>query len=299
MTINEAYVTQFTLAKARNDSNYARVTIKGINADLEETKMNLSIWGVPKDLKIEVGSGIRVTSVDEKDGFHSCKFQQVTLFEFPEDHPLVLKYKFQLTSREDWDKLSGSLLNKVFESTTDEKWHHFIAERLDKLYGVFSKHPAAKTNHHAYVGGLMDHVYQILQLFDSIYDVVPFKVRPEVVIIGILYHDLGKCVEYRNGTYVEEFFLMGHIYIGAHHLQVKMESLGFSYDDVVKSVHVVLAHHNRLEHGSPVKPATSEAFLVHTLDLISGHGTMFENTDHMENNFGLGVNVIKNILIKQ
>lgn len=288
MNLTNYLLINVSTSTAKNGSPFATVTLKTIKEGVE-SKLTVNLWGIPANFNPPLFSKVTILDVKEKDGFYSTTSANFTYSKLPEDSELNTLIRV-ITPRQDWIDVVKSILSKMGE--VDPLWKPFLKEQFSKLYDVYKLHPAAKVNHHAYPGGLLDHVYQMLQILDRLHDVVPIKTRIEVCALGILYHDYGKISEYRDGTYVEEFFTMGHIYMGAHVLHSLMTNYGFSYNDTVRTVHCVLAHHGKLEHGSPVKPATGEAFLVHMIDAISGHGYIYDETGHMEKSLALGTNVI-------
>lgn len=135
------------------------------------------------------------------------------------------------------------------------------------------KAPAAKHIHHAYVGGLLDHIHNMVSAADAltirggVYD----SVDRDLLLAGIIWHDIGKLDELSVGLafeYTTRGSLVGHIAIALGWLQREAESYG-----VIKPApqielleHLILSHHGCREYGSPVVPAIPEAILLHYLD---------------------------------
>ena len=133
--------------------------------------------------------------------------------------------------------------------------------------------PAAKALHHAWIGGLLEHVVSLLDLCELAaghYAEGPFKVHRDLLLAGAMLHDIGKLHELRWGTsfsYSTEGQLLGHISIGAAMIDEKLRALpGFPPRLRTLLLHLVLSHHGRLEFGSPKLPMTAEALLFHYLD---------------------------------
>lgn len=138
--------------------------------------------------------------------------------------------------------------------------------------------PAAKTVHHNTVGGLVQHLNETLQLAVNMYKSLPVATKDvvdeAVLLVAAALHDIGKLDTYQwKGLAVEvtdKGKLFDHIYLGAHILQdygrCHWQSEESRRWDAV--VHCVLAHHGKLEWGSPVLPQTLEAQLVHNADNI-------------------------------
>jgi len=136
-----------------------------------------------------------------------------------------------------------------------------VAQRLRRA-------PAAKTVHHAYAGGLLEHTVSCLKLAHRLADHYP-QVDRDLLVAGAFLHDIGKIRElsYGGGTeYTDEGRLVGHLVMTAQWIHDKARRMGAPKDLEHHLVHIVLAHHGRLEYGSPKVPMTLEAVLVHYLD---------------------------------
>lgn len=154
----------------------------------------------------------------------------------------------------------------------------FFESRLWALYKPYCEGTAATKIHHAFKGGLALHTIQMLEMFAGIYKSLSFTVHPFIVAMGCLYHDYYKLKEYDSDFEIQdEFYLISHPVGSAKVLNDVMVKAGFKENLISHCVHVVLSHHGRKEWGSPVVPATAEAFLVHHLDMLSGHGDIYQN----------------------
>lgn len=127
--------------------------------------------------------------------------------------------------------------------------------------------PAATTFHHAYLGGLLEHVLSLTGLADLVADHYPTLDR-ELVLAGIVLHDLGKIEELsfeRGFRYSTRGQLVGHISIG---LEMAREKMSADFPAALRGrvEHIILSHHGRLEFGSPREPMFPEALVVHYLD---------------------------------
>ena len=128
--------------------------------------------------------------------------------------------------------------------------------------------PAAKTVHHAYAGGLLEHTVSCLKLAHRVADHYP-QVDRDLLVAGAFLHDLGKIRElsYGGGTeYSDEGRLVGHLVMTAQWIHDKARRVGVSRELEHHLVHIVLAHHGKKEYGSPKEPAFPEALVVHYLD---------------------------------
>jgi 3'-5' exoribonuclease len=129
--------------------------------------------------------------------------------------------------------------------------------------------PAAKTVHHAFIGGLLVHSLQLVRLVEAVHPLYPTADK-SLLMFGAAFHDFGKIYElsYHNGFgYTDEGRLVGHITIGATIIDRKVREMeGFPEALEWQLKHLVLSHHGKLEYGSPKRPHTLEAQLVHHLD---------------------------------
>ena len=136
---------------------------------------------------------------------------------------------------------------------------------------AFSEVGAAKEVHHAYLGGLLEHVLEMATLGRAMASLHPDCADPDVVTTAILLHDIGKLFEFqRQGgtfTYSREGELLGHLYLGARWLEQQASAIPHFPPDLLEELlHCVLSHHGSLDRGSPVLPRTMNAWIVHLAD---------------------------------
>lgn len=129
--------------------------------------------------------------------------------------------------------------------------------------------PAAKSIHHAWVGGLLEHILSICKIMDFMGSHYPFLNR-DLLLFGAIFHDIGKIWElsYDNAvSYTDRGRLLGHMQIACELIDKKSARiLGFSEElrDICK--HIILSHHGKLEYGSPKRPKFLEAMLIAMVD---------------------------------
>lgn len=137
------------------------------------------------------------------------------------------------------------------------------------LWERFVRNPAAKSFHHAYIGGLLEHSVDVAEMALAITTTVPGADR-DMVIAGALLHDIGKTEEISPDigfTYTETGHLLGHITSGVLIVNAVAEKVQFLSEADRKSLlHILLSHHGSKEKGSPVNYATQEAVIVHYAD---------------------------------
>lgn len=132
--------------------------------------------------------------------------------------------------------------------------------------------PAAKGVHHAYRGGLAEHLFSVMRLAHRIADHYPMLDR-DLLVAGAFLHDIGKVSEltYGGGAtgYSDEGRLVGHLVMTAQAIHARAARIpDFPRALEHHLTHLVLAHHGQLEHGSPKLPVTLEAVAVHAIDAL-------------------------------
>lgn len=133
----------------------------------------------------------------------------------------------------------------------------------------FKDHSAAKTVHHSFMGGLLEHTLSVVNLCDYYADNYPI-INRDLLISAALLHDIGKMDElsaFPRNDYTDEGQLLGHIFIGSNKVLEKIKGIvNFPEKLAHELIHCILAHHGELEYGSPKKPATIEALALHFAD---------------------------------
>ncbi|OIQ59725.1 3'-5' exoribonuclease YhaM [Moorella thermoacetica] len=157
--------------------------------------------------------------------------------------------------------LSNTYLKALLESFFEDiKW----AQR-------FTTAPAAAKHHQAYLGGLLEHTYNMACVVPALVQVYD-KADPELLYTGVLLHDIGKIDEYLYDYKIdvsETGRFLGHIVIGLQEVEKKIASIeGFPDELRQKILHMIASHHGKYEWGSPRVPSFLEACLLHHLDLL-------------------------------
>jgi len=142
-----------------------------------------------------------------------------------------------------------------------------------EVYRAFTESPAAKYHHHACVGGLLQHTLSVVRLVLACAELYS-ELDHDLVLAAALLHDLGKTRAYDPISFdlTEEGALWTHLYMSASWVERIIAGLpGFDADLALRLVHAILAHHGELEHGSPVRPMTLEAIVLHNADDLDAH----------------------------
>ena len=153
----------------------------------------------------------------------------------------------------------------------------------------FKFHSAAKSVHHGFVGGLLEHTLSVTQNCD--YFAKHYKVlNRDLLLTAAMFHDVGKLQElstFPENDYTDAGQLLGHIMIGAEWIGEEIRNIdGFPIVLANELKHCILAHHGELEYGSPKKPALIEAVALSFADNIDAKIETFKEliTNVPENN---------------
>jgi 3'-5' exoribonuclease len=159
-----------------------------------------------------------------------------------------------------------------YANSVENPWLKKLLENFlgdGELAARFKRAPAAKGFHHAYLGGLLEHTLSMVQILDFLARHYPTVSRDMLIAGGIL-HDIGKIEEFsydRAIDYTTPGRLIGHIIMGVEMIDRRIAGIeGFPEDLALELKHVVLAHHGELDFGSPKRPKTVEALIVHFVD---------------------------------
>lgn len=165
--------------------------------------------------------------------------------------------------------LENEFIKKLLHNTLTEP----------KMQETLLKAPAAKSIHHAYRGGLIEHIHSIVGIMISISKHYTFLNR-DLLVFGAIYHDIGKIYELDLAEgihYTQSGRLVGHMVLACEMVEKLAADIpGFPQDlrDVLK--HIILSHHGKLEYGSPKLPMMPEAIVVSMVDdMDSKMNTLF------------------------
>lgn len=187
-------------------------------------------------------------------------------------------------SKMDYNELYTNL-NSYIEQIKDDEFRLILEETVLTNLDFF-KYPAAKTIHHAYIGGLCEHTLNILKLSESYISL--YNLDKDILWCAIILHDYAKIYELKDYglTYSIEGNLIGHLVIAVEEIiriQVKYNMKNNIKFTTLK--HLILAHHGKLDYGSPKEPMTKEAYVLSMLDEVDAKMNLLNNIlNNLEDN---------------
>ena len=159
----------------------------------------------------------------------------------------------------------------------------------EEFVSHFKKAPAAKTMHHPFFGGLIEHSLSVVRMINAIHPLYSV-LNKDILIASAVLHDIGKIYElkYERGfDYTDDGKLLGHISIGYEKIHDKIKEIqGFPKDLETIIKHIILSHHGELLFGSPKEPMTIEAIVLHHLDNLDAKINAFVQMIERDGNKG-------------
>lgn len=264
-------VRERKLSQKRNGEDYLRLILADATGTLPAV-----CWEGANDLSdlAEPGSAVRVEgrfAISEKYG------PQVTIRTLE----VAAEGAYELEDLLEKPAVDPAQMEADFRRLIETVRNPHLKLLLDRLYGegtdtwqVFRVAPAAKFYHEAYRHGLMEHTLAVGQAVNAVSASFP-GVDRDLAVTGALIHDIGKIEAYSSDPaaidMTDDGRLLGEIPLGYYKVRRQIEQIeGFPWGLARSLLHIVLAHHGKLENGSPVMPATREAIMVHMVDNLGG-----------------------------
>lgn len=169
------------------------------------------------------------------------------------------------------DEMYRELLNLI-KSIKNPFLHELLESffvKDEKVVKAFKNSSAAKTVHHGFVGGLLEHTLSVTKLCDYYCSAYPILKR-DLLLSAAMFHDIGKTKEisaFPENDYTDDGQLLGHIVMGSQMVAQKAAKIdGFPHVLLAELQHCILAHHGKYEYGSPKLPALIEAVALNYAD---------------------------------
>ena len=195
---------------------------------------------------------------------------------------------FLPVSSRDPEEMLWELENLCREELKYSPWKKLCKKVLQDsdIRGKLLRAPAAKALHHAYIGGLLEHTLSVGKICLSLSSLYPDMDR-EILLVAALFHDLGKAWELEgriSRKYSDQGQLLGHIMLTLEILEPFIQKIkDLDQDLVLHLKHMILSHHGEYEFGSPKRPKTPEAMILHFADNMDAKlNTMADVMESME-----------------
>lgn len=241
------------------------------------------LWNAPESVTRQINPGDFVKAKGKVQLFQGAL--QIILSDVQPIHG----EKFDMTdflphTEQDISKLQEKLKGMLFKST--DLHLRALAQAFfmdEKLIREFCKAPAGIRQHHAYLGGLLEHVVTMMDAAERLMPIYP-SLNRDLVLMGIFLHDLGKIRELQFDSafnYTDEGELIGHIVLGIELLNEKLKQAEELTGEAMPTElrlrlkHMIVSHHGQLEYGSPKLPMTPEAVFIYYLDNLDARTHAF------------------------
>jgi 3'-5' exoribonuclease len=190
-----------------------------------------------------------------------------------------------------WVRL-GELLRSMTNPQLSNLAECFLID--EELMGKFCRAPAGIKNHHAYRGGLLEHIVGLMEVIARIAPCYP-QIDRDLLLMGALLHDIGKVNELsyeRELAYTDEGQLIGHLVMAVSMLERKVQEAEklsgdhFPEETLLRLKHMIVSHHGEYEYGSPKLPMTVEAVALFCLDNLDAKIHTFQQQLRDDPNIG-------------
>lgn len=175
----------------------------------------------------------------------------------------------------DYMPCSGKNIEEMYRKLTDiisRIENEYLKKLLESFFvddrafaERFKKHSAAKSIHHGFIGGLLEHTLSVAKICEFMASHYPV-IKHDLLVTAAIFHDIGKVEElsdFPENDYTDEGQLVGHIVMGTMMVSERIKQIdGFPATLANELKHCILAHHGELEYGSPKKPALIEALAL-------------------------------------
>lgn len=188
----------------------------------------------------------------------------------------------------DPEQMWGELLT-LAETELTPPLRDLVLNLLHRHTEAWQTGPAARRNHHAYLGGLLEHTWFVARLAHQAAGLYP-DINRQLVVAGAILHDLGKLKELSQPyapAYTVPGQLLGHIVLGWEMVREEAAQIDFPDQNLLLHLeHIILTHHGQRDFGSPVVPKTREAMLVYFADDLDAKLKIMEQHLKADNSAG-------------
>jgi len=288
-------VAESSLRTARNGSSYLAVRLQDRSGQIEGR-----LWDASEAIagSLQADDFVRVKGVAE---LYRNELQiNIKAITRAEAESLRLRDFLRESERDTGEMLAE--LKKYLDAVTDPDLRALLDAFFsdEEFVRGFRTAPAATSNHHAWLGGLLEHTLSMTRLALRLVEHYP-RLRADLLLVGVFLHDIGKIRELsarRTFQYTVPGQLVGHIVLGALMLEEKARAIeGFPAEKLDVLRHLILSHHGQPEYGAVRPPMLAEAVVLHHLDNIDAKVCGFY--DFLEQDAGTDPNFTSRSLMFQ
>lgn len=260
------------IAQTKSGKPYGSLKLADCSGEVEA-----KLWDQAEELLdgLEPGAAVKISGrVDSFNGRRQIVLRSIE--PAPEADPTQFLPKSPIKASELWGRLTELTL-----AVKNKRLRRLLKGFFEneEFHAEFGKAPAAKGAHHAYVHGLLEHTVSVGELALKMAEHYKHLNR-DILLSGALLHDIGKTLEFTLGPpidYTDVGRLEGHVVLGVRMLDKRLASLrGFPEELASHLRHLIISHHGLYEFGSPKKPKTPEAMVLHMLDDMDAKTAMIQ-----------------------
>lgn len=269
-------IKSFDIKKTTNGKQYIDLVLVDKTGEI-----NAKIWDYTPEIE-QVSQGMGIVKVRGEvldwNGSKQFKINKIRA-KLPEDS-ITISDLIPSSPVEPSEMMQS--VKSYIKKIRDEQIRTLTQNIYQKYINKLMYYPAAKKNHHSYLGGLLYHTLRMLYSGEKLGQVYGF-LNMDYVYAGILLHDICKIIEMDADEYgiVSDYNmegkLLGHIIQGIKEIEIEGQKINIDREKSIVLQHMVLSHHYEPEFGSPKKPMTPEAELLHFLDTIDARMFDFEH----------------------
>lgn len=266
-------VASKSIATTRNGSTYLRMRLADKTGEIEAVKWEITETETAR-LSEDDYIFVSATASTYRDSL------QLTIDSFRKTDDDIDPADFLRCSTRDIEQMMTEL-RELLQNISNPHLKHLLRLFLedDDFAIKFRQAPAAKTNHHACVGGLLEHTLSVTKMCVELAELYP-QLDRDLLLTGAALHDIGKIEEFNwagSIKYSEAGVLVGHLVGGAMMVKQAADKID-GFDPLLSTAlqHLILSHHGLREYGSPKLPKSIEALALHCADDLDAKIAMFE-----------------------
>jgi len=273
--IIEHYLCKFKQSqKTRSGKTYYSLKLQDKTAIIDA-----KVWELNKDIaNFEEGDMIKIDGIVQS---YQTELQIKINKIRPSREGEFVPSDFIPTTEKDIEEMYAQLtaIIKTVENTHIKTLLENIFIKDTARVNMIKTHAAAKSMHHGYLGGLLEHILSVTEICDFMSPRYKY-VNRDILLAGALLHDIGKIYELMpmpRSEYTDDGQMLGHIILGVEMVAMEVAQIeGFPHQLASLIKHLIISHHGEYAFGSPKLPSTSEAILLHYADNMDAKLKTFE-----------------------